>query len=74
MTQSEREAKDLREGDVFLGANGELLTLVDMERIEFPDGITVYNFTVDGNHNYFVIAAGKSIHPIKFRLLLNGMA
>ena len=41
---------------MFLGANGELLTLVDMERIEFPEGITVYNFTVDGNHNYFVIA------------------
>ena len=45
------------EGDVFLGANGELLTLVDLERVECPDGITVYNFTVDGNHNYFVIAA-----------------
>ena len=50
------EAKDLREGDVFLGANGELSTLVDVERIIFPDGIKVYNFTVDGNHNYFVIA------------------
>ena len=50
------EAKDLREGDVFLGANGELCTFVSIERIEFPDGITVYNFTVEGNHNYFVIA------------------
>jgi hypothetical protein len=27
-----------------------------MERVVFPDGIKVYNFTVDGNHNYFVIA------------------
>ena len=51
------EAKDLREGDVFLGANGELLTLVSQERVEFEESITVYNFTVDGNHNYFVIAA-----------------
>jgi hypothetical protein len=51
------EAKDLREGDVFLGANGELSTLVAAERVVFPDGIKVYNFTVDGNHNYFVIAA-----------------
>ena len=51
------EAKDLREGDVFLGANGELSTLVDIERVVFPDGIKVYNFTVDGNHDYFVIAA-----------------
>ena len=50
------EAKDLREGDVFLGANGELSTLVAMERVEFPNGIKVYNFTVDGNHDYFVIA------------------
>ena len=50
------EAKDLREGDVFLGANGELSTLVAAERVVFPDGIKVYNFTVDGNHNYFVIA------------------
>ena len=51
------EAKDLREGDVFLGANGELSTLVVAERVVFPDGIRVYNFTVDGNHDYFVIAA-----------------
>ena len=50
------EAKDLREGDVFLGANGELSTLVVIERVVFPDGIKVYNFTVDGNHDYFVIA------------------
>ncbi|MDR0521941.1 MAG: hypothetical protein LBH00_08845 [Planctomycetaceae bacterium] len=50
------EAKDLHEGDVFIGANGELSTLVEKERVEFPEGITVYNFTVDGNHDYFVIA------------------
>ena len=50
------EAKDLRAGDVFLGANGELSTLVAAERVVFPDGIKVYNFTVEGNHNYFVIA------------------
>ena len=51
------EAKDLKIGDVFLGANGELSTLVDIERIEMPEGVKVYNFTVEGNHNYFVIAA-----------------
>ncbi|MDR2116071.1 MAG: HINT domain-containing protein, partial [Planctomycetaceae bacterium] len=50
------EAKDLRVGDVFIGANGELSILVLTERVEFPEGITVYNFTVDGNHDYFVIA------------------
>ena len=51
------EAKDLQEGDVFIGANGEWSVLLNAERVEFPDGVTVYNFTVDGNHNYFVIAA-----------------
>jgi len=50
------ESKDLREGDVFIGASGELSTLIAVERVVFPDGIKVYNFTVDGNHNYFVIA------------------
>jgi hypothetical protein len=50
------EAKDLRAGDVFIGVNGELCTFVSIERVEFSEGITVYNFTVEGNHNYFVIA------------------
>ena len=50
------EAKDLRVGDVFLGVNGELSVLVDSLRIEFNENITVYNFSVDGNHNYFIIA------------------
>jgi hypothetical protein len=45
------EAKDLREGDVLLGANGELVTVVANERVACPDGVTVYNFTVEGNHN-----------------------
>jgi hypothetical protein len=50
------EAKDLRVGDVFTGANGELTTLTDTHREEFPNGVTVYNFTVADNHNYYVIA------------------
>jgi hypothetical protein len=50
------KAKDLREGDVFIGANGELSCLAGKERVEYPAGITVYNFTVDGNHDYYVIA------------------
>ena len=50
------EAKDLREGDVFLGANDELSTLVAKERVQFDATIRVYNFTVDGNHDYFIIA------------------
>jgi len=35
-----------------------LTTVVAIERVDYPDGIMVYNFSVDGNHNYFVIAEG----------------
>ena len=50
------EAKDLRVGDVFLGANGELSTLTNIVRIEQEGGIAVFNFTVEGNHDYFILA------------------
>jgi len=50
------EAKDLREGDVFLDANGKLSTLTNIVRIEQAGGINVFNFTVEGNHNYFILA------------------
>jgi hypothetical protein len=51
-----KNIEDIKAGDIFLGANGELSTLAFTERVEFPEGITVYNFTVADNHNYFVIA------------------
>jgi hypothetical protein len=50
------EAKNLRVGDRFLDSSENLLTLIDTRREEFPNGITVYNFTVEDDHNYFVIA------------------
>ena len=50
------EAKDLQVGDVFLGANGELSTLTNIVRVEQSGGIAVFNFTVEGNHNYFILA------------------
>jgi len=50
------EAKDLRVGDVFLGANGELSTLTNAVRVEQEGGIGIFNFTVEGNHNYFILA------------------
>jgi len=53
------EAKDLRVGDVFLGANGELATLTNIVRVEHADGIAVYNFAVAGNNNYFVLSQGE---------------
>jgi hypothetical protein len=54
------EAKDLQIGDIFIGASGELSTLTTTNRKELPNGITVYNFTVENNHNYFVIANYKA--------------
>ncbi len=53
------DAKDLQTGDRFLDANGNVSTLENKDRIEYHDGIAVYNFTVEGNHDYFVIAAGE---------------
>jgi YD repeat-containing protein len=50
------EAKDLNVGDVFIGANDEQTTLTATSRKEFPNGITVYNFSFEDNHNYYVIA------------------
>ena len=50
------EAKDLCVGDVFLGANGELSMLTNAVRVEQSGGIAVFNFTVEGNHNYFILA------------------
>ena len=50
------EAKDLRVGDIFLGANGGLSTLTNIVRVEQEGGVAVFNFTVKGNHNYFILA------------------
>jgi len=46
----------LRVGDVFLGANGELSTLTNIVRVEQSGGIAVFNFEVEGNRNYFILA------------------
>ena len=50
------EAKDLRIGDVFLGANGEISTLTNIVRVEQEGGIDVFNFKVERNHNYYILA------------------
>jgi YD repeat-containing protein len=50
------EAGKLQVGDVFLGPNEELTTLTSTRRQDFPQGVNVYNFTVEDDHNYFVIA------------------
>ena len=57
------EAKDLHVGDVFLGANGKLSTLTNNVRVEQDGGIAVFNFEVEGNHNYFILAKNFGYGP-----------
>jgi hypothetical protein len=69
------EAKDLKVGDTFIGASNEVSILVTTQRKEFSEGITVYNFTVEDNHNYFVISNydtfAKGARPVLVHNALN---
>lgn len=46
-----RETRHLKVGDEIKLANGTWASVVE---IKFKGGGQVYNFTVEGNHNYFV--------------------
>ena len=50
------EAGRLIPGDVFTDPSGNRSTLIKTWREDRPDGIDVFNFTVENNSNYFVIA------------------
>jgi hypothetical protein len=50
-------AKDLQVGDQLLAADGHWVTLTATTSELHPEGITVYNLTVDGDHTYFVTDA-----------------
>lgn len=47
-------AKDLRAGDILVNVNGQKVVVerIQHEILETP--VKVYNFNVDGNHNYYV--------------------
>jgi hypothetical protein len=47
-------AADLRPGDHLLQPDGALACLVSSTSESHPEGIAVYNLTVDGDHTYFV--------------------
>lgn len=51
------EAKGLESGDTLLTADAGEVTLLASLRQEHPDGIPVYNFEVEGLHNYFVASS-----------------
>lgn len=47
-------AGSLAVGDRVINSEGILMTVDETSRIEYPDGVKVYNFTVDENHTYYV--------------------
>ncbi len=55
------EAKNLKIGDVFLSADNKLSTLNNIACVEQSGSIQVFNFTVEGNHNYFILANNMSM-------------
>jgi hypothetical protein len=58
-----RPARRLEPGDTFISPDGELQTLTATESESHPDGIFVYNFTVEIAHTYFV-SATKDDQPL----------
>jgi hypothetical protein len=48
------DAGRLKESAKVLGPDGQSQTLVFSKRVEYPDGIPVFNFQVEGFHTYYV--------------------
>jgi RHS repeat-associated protein len=61
------QTRELAVGDEFVAERGERVRLENIERIQQPG--TVYNFEVDGLHDYFVGEVGVLGHncPIKWK-------
>ncbi len=57
-----REAGSLRFGDYVMNANGELCMVEGSEIIYHSTPITVYNFTVENTHTYFVGNTSVLVH------------
>ncbi len=51
-------AGDLQPGDRVIDPHGVNPLLVSTHREPHPEGVTVYNFEVEGFHSYFVAAKG----------------
>lgn len=50
-----KKVQDLVVGDVLVTSNQKTTPLMSITRVEVPEGITVYNPSIDGPHNYFVL-------------------
>ncbi len=57
-------AGDLQPGDRVIDPHGAQSLLVTTYREPHPEGVTVYNFEVEGFHSYFVAAKGPGGQPV----------
>ncbi len=57
-------AGDLQPGDRVIDPHGAQSLLVATHREPHPEGVTVYNFEVEGFHSYFVAGKGPSGQPV----------
>lgn len=55
-------AGDLAVGDELLQRDGDRIAIVAVETLERAEPFTVYNFTVDGTHNYYATAVETLVH------------
>ncbi len=62
--QDFKPAGELEVGEELLGPRGEMQTLAATWAEEHPEGVTVYNFEVEGAHTYFVCASDLSETPV----------
>ncbi len=59
-----RPAGDLQPGDRVIDPHGAQSLLIATHREPHPEGVTVYNFEVEGFHSYFVAAKGPGGQPV----------
>ena len=59
-----RPAGDLQPGDRVIDPHGAQSLLVTTYREPHPEGVTVFNFEVEGFHSYFVAARGPGGQPV----------
>jgi hypothetical protein len=56
------KAENLRSGDVVVTVNGKKFIVEKVQHAISEKGVTVYNFEVEDNHNYFVSSIGVLVH------------
>ncbi len=70
--QDFKPAGELEVGQELLGPRGEVQTLATTWAEEHPEGVTVYNFEVEGAHTYFVCAGDLSETPVLVHNAMGG--